>query len=134
MAKLKTIRDEISAEFKKVLTPEQFAKWKEKEGQTLPHAQIGLQQLQELIESLNLSDDQKDKLRSLHDEQMEKLQALRDNLSLTLSEKLEKIAAMRKDVDPKMKDVLDADQYKKWDDGLNKWFAQVSARAKQEKE
>jgi Spy/CpxP family protein refolding chaperone len=132
MAKINTIRDEIRAEFKKVMTPEQYAMWKEKEGQTLPGAQIGLQQLQGVIESLNLSDEQKEKLRDFHEQQMGKLQALRDDLSLTLSEKLEKIRAMRQDVDPKLKEVLTAEQFEKWQDGVNKWFSQIQAPAKPE--
>jgi len=127
MAKMKTIREEISAEFKKVLTPEQFAQWKEKEGQTLPGAQIGLERLHTLIESLNLSDEQKDQLKSLHEQQMDKLTTLRDNPDLTLSEKIEKLAALRKEADPKLKEVLSEDQYKRWTEGLDKWFASVKA-------
>lgn len=130
MAKINTIRDEIRVEFKKVMTPEQYAMWKEKEGQTLPGAQIGLQQLQGVIESLNLSDEQKEKLREIHEQQMGKLQALRDDLSLTLSEKLEKIRDMRKDADPKLKEVFTAEQFEKWQDGVNKWFSQIQAQAK----
>lgn len=133
MAKIKTIKEEISAEFKKVMTPEQFAKWKAREGQTLPQAQVGLERLHSLIDALNLSDDQKEKLRDMHEENMEKLQKLRDNASLTLSEKLEKLSAMRKEVEPKLKEVFDEDQYKKWEAGMDKWFADLKARVKQEK-
>ncbi len=134
MAKIKTIKAQISAEFQKVMTPEQFAKWKEKEGQTLPQAQLGLERLDTLIDSLNLTDDQKEKLQSLHEENMTKLRTLRDDASLTLSQKMEKLAAIRKDVEPKMKEVLDESQYKRWEDGLDKWFEQLRSRIKQEGE
>ncbi len=132
LARAKAIKEKISDEFKTVLTPEQFAKWKAKEGQTLPRAQMSLDKLQTLIESLNLSDDQKDKLKSFHEEQMDKLHALHADMSLSLSEKIEKLAAMRKETDPKMKEVLDEEQYKRWEAGIDKWLAQLRKTAKEE--
>ncbi len=130
MAKMKTIKEEISAEFKKVLTPEQFAKWKAKEGQTLPQAQMGLERLHALVDSLDLSDEQKDKLRSLHEENMEKLEKLRNDSSLTLADKLDKLIEMRKETDPKLKAVFTEEQYKKWEAGMDKWFGELNARVR----
>jgi Spy/CpxP family protein refolding chaperone len=130
VAKIKAIRAQISDEFKKILTPEQFAKWKAKEGETL-QPQLGLERIASLIDSLNLTDDQRDKLSSLHQEQMEKLRDLRDDKSLSLSKKIEKLQDIRKEVDPKLKEVLDDEQYQKWKTGVDKWVSQLKERAKQ---
>jgi Spy/CpxP family protein refolding chaperone len=133
MEKAKAIREEIRAEFKKVLTPEQFKQWQEKEGETLPQIRPSIERLQETIDSLNLSDEQKEKLRPLHEEQMQKLQDLRDDTTLSAQQKLEKLNAMRQEVMPKMKTVLDDDQYKKWEEGLNQWFESMKSRVGSEK-
>jgi len=126
--KAKEVREVIRAEFKKIMTPEQFTKWKEKEGQTLAPSQGLLDSLQEKIDSLNLSQEQREKLTPLYEEQMQKLRDLRDDASLSPQEKLEKLAGMRKEVMPQMKAALDADQYKKWETGLNEWYEEVKSR------
>ena len=133
LEKAQTIRDDIRGEFKKVLTAEQFKQWQEKEGETLPQIRPSVERLQETIDSLNLSDEQREKLKPLHQEQMQKLRDLRDDPTLSAQQKLEKLNAMRQEVMPRMKAVLDADQYKKWEQGLNQWFESMKSRVGAEK-
>jgi Spy/CpxP family protein refolding chaperone len=129
-AKFKTMREEITAEAKNVLTPEQFEKWKEKQG-TLFAGQGGggpQARLQELIQELNLTDEQKEQLKPLYQEQMEKLGDLRQDNSLSGAEKLEKVKAMQKELAPKVKKVLDAEQYAKWENKAKQWLEEMGQR------
>jgi Spy/CpxP family protein refolding chaperone len=126
--KLQAIREEITAEVKKVLTPEQFEKWKAKQGQLAggaggPHAQ-----LQEAIQNLNLTDEQKEQLKPLYEEQMGKLRDLHQDNSLSIPEKLEKLKAMQKEIAPQLKKVLDAEQYAKWEKDVDHWLEQLQQR------
>jgi Spy/CpxP family protein refolding chaperone len=69
--KLAAARAEIVSEVKKVLTPEQFEKWKARQGQTAGGAIRPLARLQEAINDLNLTDEQKEQLKPLYQAQME---------------------------------------------------------------
>jgi len=127
--KFQAIREDITAEVKKVLTPEQFEKWKAKQGQSTPGAaERPLAKLDAAIKELNLTDDQKEQLKPLYQEQMEKLRDLHQDNSLSLAEKFEKLKAMQKEIAPKLKKVLDADQYAKWEKGANQWIEQLQQR------
>ena len=75
--KFKAAREEIIAEVKKVLTPEQFEKWKAKQGQLAGECTgRRVARLQEAIKDLNLTDEQKEQLKPIYQEQMEKLREL----------------------------------------------------------
>jgi Spy/CpxP family protein refolding chaperone len=129
-AKFKAMREEITTEVKKVLTTEQFDKWKEKQA-TLFAGQGGagpLARLQEAIQELNLTDDQKEQLKPLYEEQMEKLHDLQQDTSLSGAEKLEKVEAILKEVAPKLKKVLNADQYATWEKGSSQWVEDLKQR------
>ena len=73
LEKVKAAREEITAEVKKVLTPEQFEKWKTKQGQLAGGEGGPLARVQEAVKELNLTDEQKEQLKSLYQEQLEKL-------------------------------------------------------------
>jgi Spy/CpxP family protein refolding chaperone len=127
-AKARAIRDEITAEVKKVLTPEQFEKWKAKQG---PLAGVGgapLARVQEAIKDLNLTDQQKEQLKPLYQEQTQKLLELYQDSSLSIPEKLEKLKGMLKENAPKLKKVMDAEQYAKWEKDVNQWIEQLRQR------
>jgi Spy/CpxP family protein refolding chaperone len=134
MEKFKAIRDEITAEAKKVLTPEQFEKWKQKQGQLGGQGGGPFARLQEAIKDLNLTEEQKEQLKPLHEEQMAKLRELHQDSNLSVSEKVEKLKAILKDVAPKVKKVLDVEQYGKWEKSINQWLEQLQARFQKAKQ
>ena len=126
--KLRTIREEITAEVKKVLTPEQFEKWKAKQGQLAAGGGAPLARVQEAIKELNLTDQQQEQLKPIYQEQMGKLRELYQDTNLSIPEKLEKLKAMQKEIAPKLKKVLDAEQYAKWEKDVNQWLDQLQQR------
>jgi Spy/CpxP family protein refolding chaperone len=126
--KLRTIREGITAEVKKVLTPEQFEKWKAKQGQSAGAGGAALARVQEAIKDLNLTDQQKEQLKPIYQEQMDKLRELHQDGTLSMAEKLEKLKGMRKEIAPKLKKVLDAEQYAKWEKDVNQWLEQLQQR------
>jgi Spy/CpxP family protein refolding chaperone len=126
--KIKALREEIGAEIRKLLTPEQLEAWKTKQGRLLGTAQSPTEQLQESIKQLNLTDEQREKLKALYLEQMGKLRELREDAGLSLQAKLEKLQAMRKDITPEMKKVLDSAQFEKWEKGMDHWLENLKQR------
>src|ERR1039458_596739 len=132
LAKLKELvgsPEENIAEAKKVLTPEQFEKWQAKQG-----AQAGgagerpLARLQGAIKELNLTDAQKEELKPIYQEQSQKLRDLYQDTSLSIQEKLEKLKGMNKEIAPKLKKVMDAEQYAKWEKDVSQWIEQLQQR------
>ena len=128
MEKFKAAREEITAEVKKVLTPEQFEKWKAKQGPTAGAAGGPGARLQEAIKNLNLTDAQKEQLKPIYQEQMDKLRELYQDNNLSMAEKLDKLKAIRQEVAPKLKKVLDAEQYAKWEKDATQWLEQLKQR------
>jgi Spy/CpxP family protein refolding chaperone len=64
--KLRALREEITAEVKKVLTPEQFEKWRAKQGQLAAGGGAPLARVQEAIKDLNLTDQQPEQLKPVY--------------------------------------------------------------------
>src|ERR1035441_5194113 len=64
--KLRALREEITAEVKKVLTPEQFEKWRAKQGQLAAVGGAPLARVQEAIKDLNLTDQQPEQLKPVY--------------------------------------------------------------------
>jgi Spy/CpxP family protein refolding chaperone len=127
--KFKAIREDIIAEAKKVLTPEQFEKWQAKQGPLAGGAgERPLAKLEGAIKDLNLTDAQKEQLKPLYQEQTEKLRDLYQDTSLSIPEKLDKVKAMNKEIGPKLKKVMDAEQYAKWEKDVNQWIEQLQQR------
>lgn len=131
-AKAKAARDEITADVKKVLTPEQFEKWKAKQGPAAGAADRPGARVQEAIKELNLTEAQREQLKPVYEEQVEKLRALYLDSSLSMAEKMEKLGAMRREVAPKFKKVLDAEQYARWEKEVNRWLEQLKQRFQQQ--
>ncbi|HOX56067.1 MAG TPA: hypothetical protein PLC99_04195 [Verrucomicrobiota bacterium] len=130
IAKFKAGREELAAEVKKVLTPEQFEKWKTTQGQlpapgapAAPGARV-----QEAIKELNLTAEQKEQLKPLYRAQVEKLRQVRQDTSLSVTQKLDKIQALRQEVAPKLEKVLTAEQYAKWGKEFERWGEQLEQR------
>jgi Spy/CpxP family protein refolding chaperone len=131
--KLVAARTEIVSEVKKVLTPEQFEKWKARQGRTAGGAVRPLARLQEAINDLNLTDEQKEQLKPLYQAQMEKLRDLYQDASLSMAEKLDKLKAFHQEAAPKLKKVLSADQYAKWEKDVNQWLDQLKQHLQEQK-
>jgi Spy/CpxP family protein refolding chaperone len=70
--------------------------------------------IEQLAKDLNLSDDQKAKLKTALDEQMKKMQELRADTSLSQEDRRAKMKEMRDDLTAKVKEILTADQFEKW--------------------
>ena len=68
-----------------------------------------------MAEELKLTDDQKAKLKEARQEQMEKMRAIRSDDSLTQEQKREKTRALREDFNKKVKEILTAEQFEKWE-------------------
>jgi Spy/CpxP family protein refolding chaperone len=84
--------------------------------------------VQEAIKELNLTDQQKEQLKPIYEEQMQKLRELYLDSTLSIPEKLEKLKGMHKEIAPKIKKFMDADQYAKWEKNVNQWIEQLRQR------
>ena len=71
--------------------------------------------LKRIAEELKLTDEQKPKFEAAMKEQTEKLQELRQNTALSAEERRTKVRELRQDLAAKMKKILDADQFEKWE-------------------
>jgi Spy/CpxP family protein refolding chaperone len=132
--KVRALREDITAEVKKVLTPEQFEKWKAKQGQSTARTGGPAARLQEAIKGLDLTDQQKEQLKPVYQEQMDKLRELQQDTSLSLPQKLEKLKDMHKEIAPKLKKVMNAEQFSKWEKDVNQWLEQLQQRFQGAKE
>ena len=121
-------REELLAEVKKVLTPEQFEKWKAKQAPPPTNVWRPMQKLQEAVQELNLTDEQKEQLTPVYLEQMEKLRELQQDTSLSLVQKVEKMKAAREEVAPKLKKVFTAEQYSKWETNSAQFVEELKQR------
>jgi Spy/CpxP family protein refolding chaperone len=69
------------------------------------------QKLQELAKQLNLTPRQKIKLMPILEAEAPKIQAIKDNTSLTGLQKLEKIRAIHQETEPQVQAILTPEQY-----------------------
>jgi protein CpxP len=72
------------------------------------------QRMEQLTKDLDLKADQQTKLKELFKQQGEKTQELRKDTSLTQEQRREKSQALRKEMEPKIKAILTAEQYEKY--------------------
>lgn len=73
------------------------------------------ERLNKIAEELKLNDGQKTKVEAAMKEQGEKFRAIRQDSSLSDEQKREKGKALRDDLNKKMKEILTAEQYAKWE-------------------
>jgi Spy/CpxP family protein refolding chaperone len=121
-------REELIAEVKKVLTPEQFEKWRARQGILAGGGRRPMERLQEAIQELNLTDDQREQLIPLYQEQIEKLRDIQQDPSLSMAQKIEKLKAIRQEVAPQLKKVFTPEQYSKWEKSSNEWMDELQQR------
>ena len=74
------------------------------------------QQLQQFSEQLKLTDAQKPKVKAALEEQVKKLQDLRADTTLSQQDRRTKMQTIRDDFGKQMKEILTADQYKKFEE------------------
>jgi len=74
----------------------------------------GLRRPDQLAEQLHLTQDQRQKIRALWREQRDKIEALRNDTSLTPQQRREKARALAEEHQQKMKEILTPEQYEKW--------------------
>ena len=70
--------------------------------------------LDQLVQQLNLTDDQKAKVKTILDTQNQKMRDLRNDTSLAPEERRPKIQSIREETTAQMKTVLTPDQFEKW--------------------
>lgn len=109
--KFQDFQESMKGKMKEVLTAEQFEKW-EKQRSAGPGAGGSREGMQKLMESLNLNSDQQEKVRAAFKEQIESMQSVRD---ASPDERREKMQAMQEKMSAKMKEILTADQFEKYE-------------------
>jgi Spy/CpxP family protein refolding chaperone len=108
MQRFKALQKEMQPKLKEILTAEQLEKWQQQRG---TQDRAGLQ---DALKDLNLTEDQKAKLKPLWQEQAEKVRELREDKNLSPPEKMAKVKAIQEEMEPKLKQVLTGDQFEKW--------------------
>lgn len=75
------------------------------------------QRVDRISEELKLNDEQKTKIKALFEAEAKQMQEMRgQNSTLTQEQRREKFQAMRTESDKKLKEILTADQFKKWEE------------------
>jgi protein CpxP len=67
-----------------------------------------------MAKELSLNDDQKAKLKPIFEDETTKMKALRDDTTVAREDRRTKAQDIRKETDAKVKGVLTADQFSKW--------------------
>lgn len=81
------------------------------QGQGRPRGQ---DRLQAISERLQLTDQQKEKLKPIFEEEGKKRRDLMENKDLSQAQRREKMQAIRKETSEKVKPILTAEQWEKW--------------------
>src|SRR5262245_21001251 len=74
------------------------------------------QQLTQLAADLKLTDQQKPKVKVVLEEQVKKMQELRDDTSLSQQDRRAKLMTIREEGNKKMKEILTPEQFKKYEE------------------
>jgi hypothetical protein len=122
LAKFKALQQALEPKLKRVLTAEQFETWQRQ------RSAPGRDGFQHPLKALNLSAAQKEKLMPLWQKQAQKLRELRGDTSLSPREKLAKVSAMQAALEPRLKQVLTAEQFEQWQQQRGKMREQAQRR------
>jgi hypothetical protein len=74
------------------------------------------EELQRLDKALKLTDDQKKQIKAILEDREQKMQSLRSDTSLSQEERWSKMRSAREDSNGKIRDLLNDDQKKKFDE------------------
>ena len=89
------------------------------------------QRLEQLDKQLQLTADQKTKLKTYFEGERKKMQDMRADTSLTREQRQEKMKAVREDLNKEMKTVLTPDQFTKWEKERDKMREEMKQKANQ---
>lgn len=89
------------------------------------------ERMQEVAKELNLTDEQKEKLKPIFQSQAEKVKELRADTNLTREQKIEKLKAIREEIAPKVKEILTPAQFEKWQKMREEFREKASKRLQQ---
>ncbi len=86
------------------------------ETKSIPEGRVAAfrERMQEVAAKLGLSEEQKEKIKPIIREEMEKARALRKDESLSRQDKVKKLKAIREEIVPKLKAILTSEQFEKW--------------------
>ena len=122
-AKFREMFEALEAKTKPILTPEQqekMAKFRAQRpggapGQGEPGGAGNLRErMQRMAQELNLTDEQKEKLKEAFAKDGEKMKELRDNPNLSREEKMAKFRELNEGIEARLKPILTAEQLEKW--------------------
>jgi len=118
-ARKESLSKEYKVKMEGVLTAEQKTKIKViREEKMADNKKMMDSRLQQLKSDLSLSDDQYSKLKIQHDQMFTKVKAIRENESLSPAQKKEQIKALHEGNKGKMKEVLNPEQMKKFQESM----------------
>ena len=131
-AKMDALRNEQKQKMESILTPEQKTKFQEIRKnnpgrQDTSGRSEGRESKMKMKEELGLSNDQASQLKTLHQSAKSKIEAIKNNSTLTESAKKDQIKAIRESTKTQRKTILTADQEKKMEEmkhhrkGHGKW-------------
>lgn len=106
-AQIKPLKDSKDAEVKAVLTPEQYTKLTE-----MRKKKHRKKRNDKIMEQLNLSADQELKMKAIKKEYRPKMKAVKENTTLSDSDKKAQLKQLKKGKNAAIKKTLTTDQYK----------------------
>ena len=116
MQKRKMLQRDLRLEMQAILTPSQQRKFRD-----LMHRKQnkgGGRMLMETLASLNLSEEQKQQIRTLLTEQRPQMEEIR-NSDVTPEEKREHLQTVRNNTEAALRDILTAEQYEQLENNMN---------------
>ncbi len=87
--------------------------------------------LDKFLTDIKATDEQKEKLKTIFKERVDKMQALRDDTSLSQEDKMAKRKEITDATNAKVKGVLNADQYTKYEEFMKTQAARFRNRGQQ---
>jgi Spy/CpxP family protein refolding chaperone len=145
LAKLREFQEGMTGKMKEVLTREQFAEWEKKRATFAAGARpeapaekpaaeekparepkaaekpattgsaAGRDRMRQGFAELNLSSEQQEQVRAAMQEQAARLKEIREDQNLSREDKAAKFREMQEKMSAKMKEILNAEQYAKWE-------------------
>jgi len=90
--------------------------------------------VERLATDLNLTEDQKTKVLAVFEASGKKMQALRDDSSLSREQRREKLTTIREDENKQLKDILKPDQWEKYQKQMEEFKKKAAERKKKKSE
>jgi len=109
--KITALRESWQTELAKILTPEQLAKWKQM--QPGPKKYRLLENWEEIVSALDLTEEQKEKIKPLLQKGTEQAKTILQDNSLSKEEKKEKVQSLWKETQTALREILTEQQWQK---------------------